>query len=628
MAVNLSLFAGAGAQFFDNSGNPLSGGLVYTYAAGTTTPQTSYTTSAGNVAHANPIVLDSAGRVPSGGEIWLTDAVAYKFVLQTSTAVLIATYDNVTGNASGMYAAFAAANGATLIGYTTPTSSVVTVASALTSLWTNPGVVLSSNRTYYVRTDGSNANTGLVNNAGGAFLTIQKAIDTVYNINFNSYDVTIQVADGTYTSGGTLTGNHFGGGNLYIYGNLTTYANCIVSVSSGDCFTVQSAQVTIKGFKLISSTGSGIVAYTNSSVNSGNMDFGTCGSNHVEVGTGGSINLSASYNISGGAVGHLHCGSFGYIGVPSTNSIVISGTPAFSSYFIGVAQGTVSWGGPNITGTATGPKFLAHNGGLIVTPQSFSYSSIPGSTAGTMNAVGFVVGSVTESVNFAPDVGAANSLKIQSITFNTQTYNDHFVTTNTLFEGTGNFYCNGTDSYSTGRTNFCVATATDVTTGTTDGATFSPSGFTNLQMSNNSLEALRLRRRTTDGAIAAFYRDTTNVGSISVSTTATAYNTSSDYRLKENIAPMQNALTKIDLLKPVTFRWKTAQIESQGFIAHELQDVFPEAVSGKKDAVDKDGNPEYQAIDTSFIIATLTKAVQELSAKVTDLQSIVARLDK
>ena len=606
MAVNLSLFAGAGAQFFDNSGNPLSGGLVYTYAAGTTTPQTSYTTSAGNVAHANPIVLDSAGRVPSGGEIWLTDAVAYKFVLQTSTAVLIATYDNVTGNASGIYAAFAAANGATLIGYTTPTSSVVTVASALTSLYTNPGVVLSSNRTYYVRTDGSNANTGLVNNAGGAFLTIQKAIDTVYNINFNSYDVTIQVADGTYTSGGTLTGNHFGGGNLYIYGNLTTYANCIVSVSSGDCFTARNgAQVTVKGFKLISATGNGLEANTSSSINSGNIDFGVCAFNHVDVGTGATVNLGTNYNISGGAIGHLHCGAFGLITVPSTNSIVISGTPAFSSYFIGVAQGTVSWGGPNITGTATGPKYLAHNGGLIVTPQSFSYSSIPGSTAGVMNVAGYVVGSNTESINFAPDLYAANSLKIQSISFNTQTFNDHFVTTNDLFTGTGNFYCNGTDSYSTGRTNFCVATPTDVTTGTTDGATFSTPGFTNLQMSNNSLEALRLRRRTTDGAIVAFYRDTTNVGTIAVSTTATAYNTSSDYRLKENIAPMQNALAKIDLLKPVTYRWKTAQIESQGFIAHELQDVFPEAVSGKKDAVDKDGNPEYQAIDVSFIVATL-----------------------
>lgn len=95
MAVYLSPVGGAAAQFFDNNGNPLTGGKLYSYAAGTTTPQTTYTTSAGNVAHTNPIILDSAGRVPSG-EIWLTFA-AYKFVLNTSTDVLIATYDNIRG---------------------------------------------------------------------------------------------------------------------------------------------------------------------------------------------------------------------------------------------------------------------------------------------------------------------------------------------------------------------------------------------------------------------------------------------------------------------------------------------------------------------------------------------------
>lgn len=117
MTVNLSMLAGAGAQFFDNNGVPLAGGLVYTYTAGTNTPQASYTTSAGSIAHANPIVLDSAGRVPTGGEIWLTDAVAYKFVLKTATSTTIGTYDNVTGNASGIYAAFAASSGSSLVGF-------------------------------------------------------------------------------------------------------------------------------------------------------------------------------------------------------------------------------------------------------------------------------------------------------------------------------------------------------------------------------------------------------------------------------------------------------------------------------------------------------------------------------
>jgi hypothetical protein len=97
MAVNLSPLGGVGAQFFDNSGNPLTGGKIYTYAAGTTTPQAAYTTSQGNVPWTNPIVLNAAGRVPSGGEIWITDGLIYKFVLKGSNDVLIATYDNITG---------------------------------------------------------------------------------------------------------------------------------------------------------------------------------------------------------------------------------------------------------------------------------------------------------------------------------------------------------------------------------------------------------------------------------------------------------------------------------------------------------------------------------------------------
>jgi hypothetical protein len=93
--VYLSPVGGAAAQFFTNTGAVLTGGKLYTYAAGTTTPQVTYTSSSGVTAHTNPIILDSAGRVP-GGEIWLT-SVSYKFVLNTSTDVLIATYDNIRG---------------------------------------------------------------------------------------------------------------------------------------------------------------------------------------------------------------------------------------------------------------------------------------------------------------------------------------------------------------------------------------------------------------------------------------------------------------------------------------------------------------------------------------------------
>ena len=99
MTVNLSPLAGAGSQFFDDSGNPLSGGLLYSYAAGTTTPATTYTSNTGSVANSNPIVLDSAGRPTS--EIWLTNFNSYKFILQNSAYVQIWSMDNISAIRSG-----------------------------------------------------------------------------------------------------------------------------------------------------------------------------------------------------------------------------------------------------------------------------------------------------------------------------------------------------------------------------------------------------------------------------------------------------------------------------------------------------------------------------------------------
>ena len=105
------------------------------------------------------------------------------------------------------------------------------------------------------------------------------------------------------------------------------------------------------------------------------------------------------------------------------------------------------------------------------------------------------------------------------------------------------------------------------------------------------------------------------MGSITSSGSTTAYNTSSDYRLKENIAPITGALAKVAQLKPSTWTWKRNGSDGQGFIAHELAEVCPDAVVGEKDAVNSEGNPIYQGIDTSFLVATLTAAIQELKAE-------------
>lgn len=143
--------------------------------------------------------------------------------------------------------------------------------------------------------------------------------------------------------------------------------------------------------------------------------------------------------------------------------------------------------------------------------------------------------------------------------------------------------------------------------------------------------------KTADGVVntaMGFVAGGSTVGNITYNNTSTSYVTSSDYRLKENVAPMTGALSVVQQLKPVTYNWKVDGSAGQGFIAHELQSVVPDCVTGEKDAVetidefDAEGKligtkevPKYQGIDTSFLVATLTAAIQELNAKVTALEA-------
>ena len=139
------------------------------------------------------------------------------------------------------------------------------------------------------------------------------------------------------------------------------------------------------------------------------------------------------------------------------------------------------------------------------------------------------------------------------------------------------------------------------------------------------------------GSVAqiSFINGNGTVGQISTSGSGTTYATSSDYRLKENVVPMQNALGVVTQLKPVIYNWKVDGSSGQGFIAHELQEVVPDCVTGVKDAVqtytDEEGNeatrPVYQGIDTSFLVATLTAAIQEQQAIITALTARITALE-
>jgi hypothetical protein len=150
------------------------------------------------------------------------------------------------------------------------------------------------------------------------------------------------------------------------------------------------------------------------------------------------------------------------------------------------------------------------------------------------------------------------------------------------------------------------------------------------QVGNSSTAYQSTNTSGTSAYYAAIWGNNGNTfstcGTIQVSGTTTSYNTSSDYRLKENVQPMTGALVKVAQLKPVTYKWKSDGTDGEGFIAHELAEVCPQAVSGEKDALKADGSIMPQGIDTSFLVATLTAAIQEQQALIIQLQADVAAL--
>jgi hypothetical protein len=133
---------------------------------------------------------------------------------------------------------------------------------------------------------------------------------------------------------------------------------------------------------------------------------------------------------------------------------------------------------------------------------------------------------------------------------------------------------------------------------------------------SSSVATVEIQNESSTGTMLTFRTNgESQVGSVSFTSSGVLYNTSSDYRLKNTITPMTGALAKVALLKPCTYKWNADGSDGQGFIAHELAEVVPQCVTGEKDALDKDGNPKYQGIDVSFLVATLTAAIQELKAE-------------
>lgn len=150
----------------------------------------------------------------------------------------------------------------------------------------------------------------------------------------------------------------------------------------------------------------------------------------------------------------------------------------------------------------------------------------------------------------------------------------------------------------------------------------------NLQLTNSDGQLIRLNRTTASGNLIELWYNGGEKGSISTNGSNVSYNTSSDYRLKENVKTDWDASTRLKQLKPSQFNWKVDKDTTvDGFLAHEVSSIVPEAVSGEKDAVDKEGNPKYQGIDQSKLVPLLTKALQEAISEIDTLKEKVKALE-
>ena len=160
-------------------------------------------------------------------------------------------------------------------------------------------------------------------------------------------------------------------------------------------------------------------------------------------------------------------------------------------------------------------------------------------------------------------------------------------------------------------------------TGTSNtGCQFEPSGTGVFSRSGDI--CMVLNRETNAGECVSIRQGGTAVGGIDANSSSVDFNTSSDYRLKENLTTSWDATTRLKQLKPVRFSWKVdnkSEADTDGFLAHEVSSVVPQAISGEKDAVDADGKPKHQGIDHSKLVALLVKTVQELEARIATLES-------
>lgn len=242
---------------------------------------------------------------------------------------------------------------------------------------------LVADRTYYVRTDGNDSNVGLANTSGGAFLTIQKALDVAATIDFNGYTITIQIGAGTYA--GFSTKANVGQASLtslVIVGDEATPSNVVIS-SAGSCVSVGAGtRALIKGLKLTSSGGYGFIASAGGQLQFSAIDFGSVSADHILSQQGSFVQAIGNYAISAGASRHIN-GAVNGVASVAGRTVTITGTPAFSTAFAEAGEGgVVRLFSNTYSGSATGPRYSAALNGVIQTFGAGA-SALPGDAAGS-----------------------------------------------------------------------------------------------------------------------------------------------------------------------------------------------------------------------------------------------------
>jgi hypothetical protein len=288
----------------------------------------------------------------------------------------------------------------------------------------------------------------------------------------------------------------------------------------------------------------------------------------------------------------------------------LKGTTFTSALDFGTNGGNYNWI------QATDSANLATNYDLAIQPNGGNVGIGTTSPGALLH-----VGTTTAKIR----IGATAGSEYLDISRDSATGNMIYNAAQTAF-GTHNFQIAGAEAMridSSG--NLLVGTTnTNPIGGNVSGVTVSPVGFLNVQRSAGTAGSMAIGNNTI-GTLMTFYYtgggSAVNVGQIVITTTTSSFVGTSDYRLKEDIAPLASGISTIAALKPISYKWKLDQSVGEGFIAHELGEVIPLALFGEKDAVNENGSIKPQGIDMTKIVPHLVAAIQELSAKVTALES-------